>query len=92
MIFTPLRKQAEKEEIIATRPGSWYYHDKAGTKQEGAVPAEQLALGALQSLPVASLGLVRGWQQHGSWARCSSGPFFIFFLIFFIPPWSINCC
>lgn len=85
----PLEEAAEKEEIIATRPGSWYYHDKAGTKQEGAVPSEQLALCALQSLPVASLWLVRGCQQRGSWARCSSGPFFIFFFLFFLSPFGL---
>lgn len=81
----PLEETAEKEEIIATRLGSWYYHDKAGTKEEGAVPAEQLPLRTLQSLPVASLCLVRGCQPHGSWARCSSGPFFIFLFFFYSP-------
>lgn len=31
----PLEETAENEEIIATRLGSQYYHDKARTEDEG---------------------------------------------------------
>ena len=48
----PLEEMAENENIIATRQGSRYYHDKASTDEGWAVHTEQLPLPAVKSLAV----------------------------------------
>lgn len=64
----PLEEMAENEEIIATRLGSPYYHDKAGTDEGWAVHTEQLPLPAVKSVVVSSprTGLMRECQSPSS--------------------------
>lgn len=77
---------AENEEIIATRLGSWYYHDKAGTDEGWAVHTEQLPLPAVKSLAVSSprTGLMRECRSHGSCTQLLLGALFL--LLPFFPP------